>query len=80
MEIKGELQQAINFYEESFAINSRFLGSIKKLVELNLTLNKFEESIKFCMIHLNINDRSAEIHTYLAINLINKVFFKGVFF
>ena len=75
MEIKGDIQKAIAFYEECLTMNHKYLGCLKKLIEMNLTLNKFEESIRYCMIHLNLNDRSAEVHTYLAINLINKVRF-----
>ena len=57
-------------------MNNKYLGCLKKLIEINLNLNKFEESIKYCMLHLNLNDKSAEVHTYLALNLINKVILK----
>jgi len=73
MELKGDLKKAIEFYQESLLMNNKYLGCLKKLIEVNLTMKKFEESIKFCMIHLNINDKSAEVHALLALNLVNKV-------
>ena len=75
MELKGDLAKAIEFYEECFSINKKYLGCLKKLIELNLMSKKFEESIKFCMKHLNINDKSADVHALLALNLVNKVSF-----
>ena len=64
MELKGELNKAIEFYEECFSINKKYLGCLKKLIELNLMSKNFEESIKFCMKHLNINDKSGANEDY----------------
>lgn len=71
--MKGNMNEALKFYEESYALNPRYLGCLRKLIEIHLSAFHFDESIKYCLKYLNINNKSAQIHVYLALNLLNKV-------
>lgn len=72
--MKGNMNEALKFYEESFVLNPRYLECVRKLIEFHLSAYNFDESIKYCLKYLNINNKSAQIHVYLALNLLNKVF------